>query len=107
MRARVWIGEEIHVLVRLRGIDAPELKGRCKAEREAARRASNLLARLLGDGPLTLSDIGGGKYFGRVLADVTTTDGRDPAARLLAAGLARPYAGGRRAGWCATADAAR
>jgi endonuclease YncB( thermonuclease family) len=29
VRAKIWIGHEIDVLVRLRGIDAPELRGDC------------------------------------------------------------------------------
>lgn len=100
VRARIWVGEEVRVLVRLRGIDTPEMKGRCDRERDDARRAAALLARLVGDGEVRLSDIAGGKYFGRVVADVSLADGRDPARALLAAGLARPYGGGARAGWC-------
>ncbi|WP_290897841.1 thermonuclease family protein [Hoeflea sp.] len=37
--------------------------------------------------------------YGRTLACVYA-DGRDVAKALIAAGLARPYDGGRREGWC-------
>ncbi len=50
-----------------------------------------------------LTQIGGGKYFGRVVADVATADGVDVGAVLIAAGHARPYDGGARGSWCETA----
>lgn len=94
--AHVWPGHRITVTVRLRGIDAPELRARCAAERRAAERARAALAGLIGDGPVRLRAIGGGKYFGRVVADVTTADGNDVAQHLLARALAAAYDGGRR-----------
>ena len=107
-RVRVWFGQDVVTLVRLRGVDAPELKAECASELDAARKARAALEDLLGAGRLILSDISDDKYFGRVVASVTVTgDGfpeTDAAGALLAAGHARPYQGGRRAGWC---DAAR
>ena len=100
VRVPVWIGQELTVLVRVRGIDAPERKSRCAIERRLAKRASAYLAALVAGGPVQLSRIGGGKYFGRVLADVTTADGNDVARRLLYRKLVRPYRGKARAGWC-------
>ena len=44
-----------------------------------------------------LRDIKYGKYAERVAARVETAEGEDCAGLLLAAGLGRPYAGGRRA----------
>jgi micrococcal nuclease len=55
---------------------------------------------MVAGGPVRLSRISGGKYFGRVLADVTTTEGDDVARLLLNAELVRPYRGKTRAGWC-------
>ncbi len=100
VRAHIWIGQEIEVRVRLRGIDTPESRGRCSAERRLARRARAYLQAATASGRVVLTDIGGGKYFGRVLADVRTSEGRDLAAALQKAGLARPYRGKARPYWC-------
>ena len=37
VRARVWLGQDIHVLVRIRGIDAPELKANCNSLAQTGR----------------------------------------------------------------------
>ena len=100
VRVPVWIGQELTVLVRVRGIDAPERKSRCATERRLAKRASTFLAAMVAGGPVHLTRIAGGKYFGRVLADVTTAEGDDVARQLLGRKLARPYRGKARAGWC-------
>ena len=100
VRVPVWIGQELRVLVRVRGIDAPERKGRCAAERALAKRASAYLEAIIAGGPVRLSRVSGGKYFGRVLADVTTAEGNDVARQLLRRKLVRPYRGKARAGWC-------
>ena len=100
VRVPVWIGQELTVLVRVRGIDAPERRSRCAAERALAKRASAFLAAMVAGGPVRLSQISGGKYFGLVLAEVTTADGNDVARRLLYRKLVRPYRGKARAGWC-------
>lgn len=98
--AFVWPGQEITINVRIRGIDAPEMKSRCEAERSAALAARAALEAMVGPGAVRLRAIGGGKYYGRVLADVEAADGTAVATALLAQGLVRPYAGGRRAPWC-------
>ena len=100
VRVPVWIGQELTVLVRVRGIDAPERKSRCATERALAKRARAYMATMVAGGPVRLSQISGGKYFGRVLADVTTAEGDDVARRLLSRKLARPYRGKARTGWC-------
>ena len=98
--ASVWPGQTVRVNIRIRGIDAPEMKARCDAERAAALRARDALALLFGGDPVAISNIAGAKYYGRVLADVTTSGGDAVASILLGEKLVRPYAGGRRAGWC-------
>src|SRR5262245_4489869 len=98
--AHVWPGQVVRVNVRVRGIDAPEMESRCETEHLAALRAQDALSMLLGDGDVKLSNIGGAKYYGRVLADVETIDGESVADSLLGSELVRPYHGGRRAGWC-------
>lgn len=100
VRIAVWIDQELSVAVRIRGVDAPELRGDCEAEREMARAATRALGRALGEGPAILTDIEGDKLFGRVIADVATAAGDDVGAALLAGGFVRRYDGGRRGGWC-------
>jgi micrococcal nuclease len=98
--ARIWPDHYVETLVRLAGIDAPELRGRCAEEIALAERAKTRLAALLAGNRLQLADVHYGKYAGRVVARVMTEDGRDVARILLDEKLARPYGGGRRAGWC-------
>lgn len=98
--ARVWPGQRITVGVRIRGVDAPEMRGRCSAEKRAARRARAILEELVRGGRVRMTNISGGKYYGRVLADVTTSDGRAVGAALLAHSAARRYEGGRRKPYC-------
>ncbi|MHA1189126.1 MAG: thermonuclease family protein [Alphaproteobacteria bacterium] len=104
VRAQVWIGQSVEVLVRVRGIDAPERKGRCDHERRMAARASAYMRAMTASGRVVLTDISGGKYFGRVLADVATSEGNDVADALLGRRLARPYKGRKRQSWCRRAD---
>jgi endonuclease YncB( thermonuclease family) len=98
--AHVWPGETVEVSIRIRGIDAPEMRSRCPAERLAAERSRAALAGLIDGVPVSISNIGGDKYYGRVLADVATEDGGAVAPRLLAQSFARPYHGGRRKPYC-------
>jgi endonuclease YncB( thermonuclease family) len=105
VQARIWLGQDVDIHVRLTGIDAPELKGRCAEERRAAVEARETLVRLVGfgggvGGEVILSDIRYDKYGGRVLARVAAPDGTDLAQALVARHLARPYDGRSRAGWC-------
>jgi endonuclease YncB( thermonuclease family) len=99
VRAQVWLGQQVTTLVRLAGIDAPELAGGCAAERDMGGRARRALKRLAGRGVI-LHDLRFGKFAGRIVARVHAADGRDLAAALIAQGLARPFKGGRRGGWC-------
>ena len=106
VRARIWLGQDLAIRVRLAGIDAPEAGSRCAEERALALRARAFLAERLIPHPgapppvVRLRDIRNGKYAGRVLARVEAPAGRDLGGALLAAGLARRYDGGRRAPWC-------
>lgn len=96
VEARPWPQHRVTVLVRIRGIDAPELRARCEAARRAAARAKARLSELA-HGRVRLTNIAGDKYFGRVVADVATGDADDVATSLLAQGLVKTYDGGRRA----------
>lgn len=99
MRVRLWPGIEYAGPVRLAGVDAPELRARLACERRAARQARDYVAaRIAQARALTLRDVTLDKY-GRALARVYV-DGDDLAARLIAAGHGRAYAGGKRGAWC-------
>jgi len=101
VEAYIWPLQTVSVAVRLRGVDAPELKGKCAAEEAAARDARERLTELVGAGPVQLTKISGDKYFGRVLADMASAGEPDLGRRLLAEGLVDAYDGGRRRDWCA------
>jgi micrococcal nuclease len=107
MAYRIIIGQEIATLVRLAGIDAPELKGECESERARARAAKEYLERAIASGPVTLAQIRYEKYAGRVMARVAASDGGDLSERLIAAGHARAYDGGKRLPWCQVAEIAK
>ncbi|MGJ8569090.1 MAG: thermonuclease family protein [Hoeflea sp.] len=94
--AHPWPGHAVRVSVRLRGIDTPERRSRCPGQRAAASMARNELERLVsGVSTVELINVAGGKYYGRVLADMKA-GARDVASAMLASGHARPYQGGKR-----------
>jgi endonuclease YncB( thermonuclease family) len=103
VRAHIWLGQTVETIVRVRGIDAPEIDGKCREEKMLATAATDRLRELVADGTLLLSNIEPDKYGGRVLSEVAT-GGKDVGAEMLQAGLARPYEGGLRGGWCNLAD---
>jgi len=100
VRARVWLGQEVDTLVRLSGVDAPELHGHCAEERSRAAAARDFLRNRARGGDVRLVDVTTDKFGGRVRARVLADDGTDLGAALVSAGLARPYGGGRRGAWC-------
>lgn len=93
-------GRDLVARVRLRGIDAPEMKAACQDELDKAEAAGDALRNLLGQGGVTIFNLGQDKY-GRVLADVATRRTANVSAALLASGHVRSYGGGHRDGWCA------
>ena len=99
-RVRIWPGMDVTTKVRLRGIDAPEMRARCEDERVKAVAAREALTRMLEQGGIGITGVGQDKYGGRVDADVSTAGTADVAAAMLDGGFARRYFGGRRASWC-------
>lgn len=99
-RVHVWPGLDVTTKVRLRGIDAPELRARCPAERSKAEAARDALAEMLAQGAVGVYGISLDKYGGRVVADAATRSIANISAEMLARGHARFYTGGRRDGWC-------
>lgn len=84
---------------RLRGYDTPEIRGKCDQERELAFLAREALAGTVRGGEwIRLDSVERGRYFR--LVGTLSVDGAPVASRLIEAGLARPYDGGTREGWC-------
>ena len=99
-KVHVWPGIDITTKVRLRGIDAPELRARCAEEQAKAEAAREALRTMLADGEVVVGRLALDKYGGRMLAAAATRTIPDVSAAMLAKGLARAYAGGRRESWC-------
>jgi endonuclease YncB( thermonuclease family) len=97
--AAIWLEQSVSVRVRIDGVDAPELKSDCAAERELARAARTFLAHRIEGAQVTLSRVAYDKYGGRVRASVSDRAG-DLASAMIAQGLVRPYRGGKRKPWC-------
>lgn len=104
VRARIWIGLDLVVSARIRGIDTPELNGKCDREKALAAAARDRLADVVAAGKIRMRQIENDKYAGRVLADIVTDDGADLRQAMLESGLARPYDGGGRDPWCGLAS---
>lgn len=91
----------VTVRVRLRNVDTPELSGECDDEINMANRARDRVRTLLPRGTVVeLENIKDDKYLGRIDANVFLPDGRDVGDVLVREKMARPYNGGKRAGWC-------
>ena len=104
VRARIWPGQYIETNVRLAGLDAPELKGKCGREKALAQKAKARVEQLVKPGTrVRLTKIREGKFAGRVVAVVSFQYlyGQEALATvLIEEGLARRYKGRRRQGWC-------
>lgn len=89
------------VKIRVADIDTPETHPpRCAAEARLGEAATMRLRALLDAGPFTLATIDREEdRHGRKLR-VVMRDGGSLGDALVAEGLARPYAGGRRGSWC-------
>ncbi len=99
VRARIWLGQDVETRIRLEGVDAPEMKARCDKERRLAIKARNFVVARVEGRTVDLFHIQYGKYAGRVVARIRDADG-DLSTAIIAAGLGRPYDGGRRKSWC-------
>ena len=98
--APVLPGKLSKMSVRVLGIDTPEIKGKCEKEKELAligRQTANELFRAATK--IEFKDLKWDKYGGRVLSNVYL-DGKLYSDILIEKGLARPYDGGAKKGWC-------
>lgn len=85
---------------RVIGYDTPELRARCLREFVDAQKATAMLRWILWSGSEISVRTEGQDRYGRALT-VLLVDGHGVARRMVDAGLARWYDGGRRTGWCA------
>ena len=99
-RVDIWLGQSVTVKVRLKGVDTPEMNGKCAAEKKLARQAKDFAENWLRKHQVHLVNVHYGTYAGRVLATAQIKNGDSLSAALLAENLAKPYRG-RRAKWCA------
>ena len=98
---RAWPSVLIETRIRILGIDAPELKARCPAEKEKAIAAREFVRQQLPVGAkVTLRRVKPDKYAGRHDAEIWTAAGESVGDSLIAHGLARAYGGAARLGWC-------
>jgi micrococcal nuclease len=87
--------------VRINGIDAPEMRGKCEQEKTLARQAKQFLVGSLRSAKsIELRNVARDKYF-RLRADVWV-DGDDIAKTMITEHLVRQYNGGKRQGWCSS-----
>ena len=96
--AHPWPDIDVTVRVRVKGVDAPEIRGKCESEKERARAARHRVRALVKDG-VSLTAISDDKY-NRKAAHVILPDGRDLADILVSEGYGRRYDGGKRESWC-------
>lgn len=99
VRCPLWPGVVAEENVRVRGLDTPELRGKCEEEKAMAQQAKRLAEDL---DKVELTNISRDKY-GRILADVYfERDGQKLswAEFMVAMELGRPYEGGKRQPWC-------
>ena len=99
-RVHLWPGLDVTSRVRLRGIDAPELRARCDGERVGAEAARDALRTILDQGEVRIAHVVVDKYGGRVVADAFTRGTPDVSEAMIQNGAARRYDGRRRESWC-------
>ena len=91
------IGKNIRI--RLKGIDAPEIKGKCKKEIDLAIMARDYLRNAINQSSqIELRNIERGKYF-RIVGELYI-DGKNISNNLLKRKLAYYYNGGKKRSWC-------
>ena len=88
-----------NIPIRLNGVDTPEIRGKCKYEKDLALEARDFVRNKLANAKeIKLTKLQRGKYF-RVVADVYV-DGVSLEQELLDNELAYKYTGGKKSSWC-------
>lgn len=94
-------GEIANMSVRVRGVDTPEIRGKCDSEKQLAEKARDYARdRLKTAKSVEFCEPEWGRYGGRVVASVRI-DGSPLDLELINNGFARPYDGKtKRQPWC-------
>ena len=94
-------GEIANMSVRVRGVDTPEIRGKCESEKQLAQQARDYARKRLKTAKaVEFCEPEWGRYGGRVVASVRI-DGSPLDLELIDNGLARPYDGKtKRQPWC-------
>ena len=88
-----------NIPIRLNGVDTPEIRGKCKYEKDLAIKARDFVRNKLANAKeIKLNNLQRGKYF-RVVANVMV-DGVSLEQELLDNELAYKYTGGKKSSWC-------
>ena len=88
-----------NIPIRLNGVDTPEIRGKCKYEKDLAIKARDFVRNKLANAKeIKLNNLQRGKYF-RVVANVIV-DGVSLEQELLDNELAYKYSGGKKSSWC-------
>ena len=88
-----------NIPIRLNGVDTPEIRGKCKYEKDLAIKARDFVRNKLANAKeIKLNNLQRGKYF-RVVANVMV-DGVSLEQELLENKLAYKYTGGKKSSWC-------
>ncbi|MBL4907591.1 MAG: thermonuclease family protein [Sneathiella sp.] len=98
-RISLWPGQFVDAKVRIRGIDAPEIRGNCEFEKQKAIASRDFLRTQVFGNVIRLTNVKLEKY-GRILAAVWQQDGSGLAGKMTQSGYARVYKGGKRKSWC-------
>ncbi|MBC6497935.1 MAG: thermonuclease family protein [Alphaproteobacteria bacterium GM7ARS4] len=101
-RVYIWIGQVQFTSIRLRGIDTPELRGKCPYEKDMAQKARLYLQELIDEhAHLFIEDIEEDIYPNRIIATLTNKTRDNIALELIHAKLARPHGKkDKRRPWC-------
>jgi len=82
------------VTFRFEGFDTPQIRGKCDQERDLAKSARKITLNYMQQKGVVYTSGEKGKY-GRLLVTASELE-----LELIAAGVARPYDGGKRSSWC-------
>ena len=88
-----------NIRIRIKGIDAPEIKGKCQTEIDLAIMARDYLRNAINQSSqIELRNIERGKYF-RIVGELYI-DGENISSNLIKKKLAYYYNGGKKRSWC-------
>jgi len=101
----IWPDLTQTINLRINGIDTPEKRksaysnpGEC--EKALGKQATEFTRAFIGEAAtVTVSDVFLGKYAKRAIGSLSV-NGQELSKALIAAGLAKPYEGGKKLAWC-------